>query len=287
MSKSITDYINTKPCIFKENLYEEPVSSILILYTLLSSCMYVVIKLFTYILKPLSVSKSIETAKESKEYSQKLSDILNNQVVCYIVKDKNPNAFNIGGKSCYITDTLFNMCDDRERISIFLHEYGHYKNNHHIKILSFDLTFGAVSIIAFDMLLIIFFDILIPFVVPVLSSFLGDFFIRKITKAHEYEADGFVAQYGYKKELMSSLSKIEVFVKKQICKDLSKKECEEVLNTMRENSTHPTLKERFKHILVIPVIQRFIFKMSVTSEDTNIFQDIKSYLKQKIFNMVS
>lgn len=286
MSKSITNYVNSKPCLFKKLNESDPISGVLILYTLLSSCMYVVIKLFTYILTPLSVSRSIKTAKETKEYSQKLSEILNDQVICYIVKDKSPNAFNVGGKSCYITDSLFNMCDDRERISVFLHEYGHYKNNHHIKILSFDLTFGAVSIIAFDMLLIIFFDILIPFVVPILSSFLGDFFIRKITKAHEYEADGFVAQYGYKTELMSSLSKIEDHVKKQVCKDLSKKECEEVLATMRENSTHPTLKERFKKILVIPVIQRFIFKMSVTQSDTNIFQDIKSYLKQKIFNIL-
>jgi Zn-dependent protease with chaperone function len=289
--KSITEYLQDRKCIFdydKEDIeqineFDPGTTSILLLYTLLSTAFYIVIKLFTFMISVTSFNKLIKKAQPLPEYDKKMSNILKQEIHCFIIKDKSPNAFNAGDHNCFMTDTLYDMLTDKERIAIFLHEYGHFHHNHSIILFGFELTFGTLAIITLDLILIYTFQILIPFVVPVLSGILGNYFTRKLSKAHEFEADKFVAEYGYQKPLISGLKKIEGWVRIQLCKKLNKEDCDKTIEIMHDYGTHPNFKERFERILATPTAQRFIVMVSLKQDDDgdDIFTSIKNFLKQK------
>jgi len=283
--KSIIKYLNNKDCIFKydkqqEPLYEE-VFTIFTILTLISSCLLIIIKLFGFLLGILSFHLAVKKAKELPEYSDKLSKILNTTIKCYLITDSQPNAFNAGGKSCYMTTKLFGMLNDKERIAIFLHEYGHYKFNHMIKMFGIEVTFGVLSIATFNVITILLLgDFITPRLGIFVALFISKLFANKFSKLQEFDADKFSSEYGYQKDMVGGLTKMEKWVKKQICAGLKPKECDDAINAMHNNSTHPSFKERFEKILETPTIHKFIFAMAIKPTE-NLYDTIKSYLKKK------
>lgn len=291
--KSILEYLNKDKCIFKydkEQVNEalEPITALFLTYALISASLYIVVRLLIYLLGSLSFHKIVKDKKELTEYSKKISEILNEEIVCYIVKDKTPNAFNAGQKYCYMTNKLYDMLTDRERIAIFLHEYGHYKNNHHIKIIGFETTLGVLTSVTINTILYFSLGIILPPLAFIISLFLSRHLANKLSRLQEHDADQFAAQYGYQKDLVTGLKKIEDWVKEKICKDLKKEECKQALQAMSENSTHPGFKERFKKILQTKTIQRFIYVMSIRHNDRDDLYDlIKRYIKTKWTELIS
>lgn len=285
--RSILKYIQKEKCIFEYNKEEilneaEPLTTLFLTYLLVSSLFYITIRLLAFILGSLTFDKIIKKKEELPDYSKKLSEILNdNEIICYKIKDNTPNAFNAGQKYCYMTDKLYDMLTEKERIAIFLHEYGHYKNNHHIKIVGFETTFGVLTSATINVILYFTLGVIIPPIAFIVSLFVSSYLGRRISRAQEHEADEFAAQYGYQQDLIGGLKKIEDWVKLKICKDLKKEDCNQALQVLSENSTHPSFKERFVKILKTKTMQRFIYVMSIRSDDTDLYTIIKRYIKTK------
>jgi Zn-dependent protease with chaperone function len=68
------------------------------------------------------------------------------------------------------------------------------------------------------------------FFIPIIPFLLGVFFTNIISnvqsRAQEFEADDYTVKYGYRKHMVSSLKKIESYVKLKLCDGISKKDCD-------------------------------------------------------------
>lgn len=178
--------------------------------------------------------------------TKKLKDITKkSKVKAYMIADDSMNAFSLGTKSLYITRGLYKILNEKERIAVLLHEYGHTIHHHSYK----RMVVSSLSVMAWV-------NIVIKFVQTLPGMMLGFMFDTIINtmynaiygKKHEFIADSVAAQYGYKKELVSALNKLEKIVRKQLCKGLSKQECDNALEQLHKWSDHPDFSERVKKL---------------------------------------
>lgn len=134
------------------------------------------------------------------------------------------NAFFSGfgkTKKVMIFDTLLSKLTEKEICSVIAHEIGHANYNHMIKdmlvtliklsIYTFMFYLLATSNFIsnnleiteyFSFVVIVFILLLTP--IGVISSLISNIISRK----HEYEADAIAVEYGYGKEMISSLKKV-------------------------------------------------------------------------------
>jgi Zn-dependent protease with chaperone function len=181
------------------------------------------------------------------EKTEEIKKIVNDEIKVKLIPTKEPNAFNAGGKSLYITSGLLKMLNPKEATAVLLHEYGHYVGKHMVKRIGLTMSPEIISEI-----------ILIRYVPEVFSKFfsiiLTKMFISlgyNVTfgRRHEYFSDSYAAKLGYKQELISSLKKIDVWVREQLCKKVSESECDRIIEEMHRGDAHPILNDRVKNIL--------------------------------------
>lgn len=284
--KSIVKYLQEDDCIFKydkedsKKILNEEVLTLYLFTTLIMSCLLIIIKIVNYIIGSIYFHVEIKKAKELDEYSKKLSEILKDDIKCYMIVDVEPNAFNAGGKNCYMTNSLFAMLNDKERTAIFLHEYGHYKAKHIFKLFGFETTVGVLAVATLNTVLSFMGVNSILFILVYISMIISKLFGNNLSRSFEYDADKFAAEYGYQKELVTGLKKIERWVRDNLCKQLKKDECDQAIEALHDNSTHPSFKERFEKILKTPTIRKFVLAMSINPTE-NLYTTIKLYLKKK------
>lgn len=241
-----------------------------------TTIMYALWVLIRYILGFHSLQSEIRRwSKELPELSQSLQEVIKDpEVKVYQLRDKEPNAYSVGD-ICYITNTLYDMLSEKERLAVLLHEYGHYHRKHMIKQAGVEMTTGILSVAAFQAASLYFLGFFIPFV-----FYFGKFMSTKMTlilaRAQEYDADTYVKELGYHKELASALKKIERWIRNDICQDLKRSECEEALNLLSDKTTHPTFKERIERLLEKPIIKKFMFVTAISNfSPKRVFEKLK------------
>ncbi len=125
-------------------------------------------------------------------------------------------------KRIVLYDTLIDQMSTEEIVAVLAHEIGHYKHRHVLKGFLLTLPFNLVLFYllgltlgsdlpalaaggteaSFHLNALVFFTIYTP--VSMAFDLLGNVFSRR----HEYQADGYAAQYGYGEFLISALKKL-------------------------------------------------------------------------------
>lgn len=197
-----------------------------------------------------------------KERTDKMREILkDDKVRVFWIKASQPNAFNIGTRSLYYTTYLRKMLTDKELESVLCHEYGHFVGKHMEKAVATDVSVGLLSGFIFS-----FIDLpamiktkLVIILTMITKAFASIGYNITFGRRHEYFSDSYAAKMGYKEELISSLHKIDKWVREKICKDLTKEECDDLLKNMNKWDEHPELKDRIDNILK-SIVKDFLVK---------------------------
>jgi len=280
-NRSITKY--------QETLTEDLVTAYAVILGIHSLLTFISL-LVSYLLGIFTFSQSVKTRKELTKYSTKISQIVQEQITCYLVQDKTPNAFNAGGKTCYMTTALYNMLTDKEIISVFLHEYGHYQKLHIYKTASVHFSSSILILAVVDFASIVFLGLYFPAFVVILGLIFGRSVADWYAKRNELEADEVAVKFGYRDEFISALKKLEAYTRKDVCKKLSKKDCESFFEDLQKNGTHPAFKDRYEHILSLPSVAKAIayFAKNIHSNgwSQSLSDKIKSFVTSAV-NLVS
>lgn len=209
----------------------------------------IIIEALLFFFTRISLSQMIRNRQFDKKYTKIIFDITKDQNIrVYSIDMPEPNAFSVFGKNVYYTTSLQNMLTEKELIAVLLHEFSHYKNKDAMKMYFMTTIPSAI------------FSIIVGTIskkdaVTFFTSILGRILIScylKRTKGRKYElrSDSDAAKYGYGKYLISSLKKLDEYLRKQICKNnMSKEECDKLIESMHTLDEHPMLEERIKNIL--------------------------------------
>lgn len=184
---------------------------------------------------------------KSIKYTNKIKQISNYDIEVYIVKTGIKNAWNIGSKKLFITDSLMKKLNENEIIAILLHECGHYAN--------YDVQKNIYLVSPLSQILsayIIFPLVFIPggILLAILMRIIMANTIEKLIRKHlhgrkaEFLADSFASEYGYGQHLISALNKLTLEFKKEYCKNKNKTECKFAMDQIYFYDEHPQLFER-------------------------------------------
>lgn len=190
--------------------------------------------------------------RKSNKLTKLIRDILNDEDVdVYLVADTSPNAFYAGGKGLYITTGLIRLLKkEKYVIATLLHEYGHYKERHVHKHLTY-FGISNVAIMYAVMWLVTFLnpELGLGRMLLVIFYFLG----RNITdtsinvligRKYEYVADSYAAKYGYKDEMIKTLKILERYMRNILCSKVSKGDCDAMIEDLHRFDEHPTFSRR-------------------------------------------
>lgn len=273
------DKINThlnklqKDIIKEETIQEiEPLSTTLIVGTI-----FVIVHLILFFISAYGIINKISV---SKELSMKLNKVLRsgNKWIVHVYKGLEPNAFTFGfGRHIIVSTELLKMLNEREVMAVLLHESYHNMKKHTYKemamkypffylcisvIISVGMTSGSIFIIP---------ALLIIYLISKVGGITKDILVGR---RMEYNADSFAAKYGYGKELISSLKKINKWVKEELSYQVCGKVCQMMRKIDSAIGEHPLLKNRIENILKD---EKNLKKVLVTKS----FGKIKSFLLKK------
>lgn len=225
----------------KESLSSESISTIILRKLVLS---LIVMFMFIGVL--------IISTKRKPIFEKKLLKITGKN---YIVRELNsdvPNAFCFGGfgKSIIYTKKLKELLNERELTSVFLHEIGH--------ITSYDVVRGMLA----DLGVLAIFNYLLKHISKGFSSTFSivavSILLNNIQKGpsillgkwFEYKADEYTVKYGYAKDLVASLEKLQkwsVDEKRKIVGTPTKLELAmDKINQILD--VHPSVENRVKRL---------------------------------------
>jgi len=197
-----------------------------------------------------SMGKKSENIKMSKRLREITSDP---NVTIWKVHSKEVNAFNAGGSQLYYFTGLVKQLKltDGELMAIMLHEYGHYKGKHVLKMQLaiypsyFIFTFIFKYLTKVDSIESAFMAIL-P--LNIIMKIYGVTFGRR----HETESDRAMVEYGHKKEALSAFKKLYMYVRKEVCGQMdipsSSKECKNIIKELHALDEHPDFETRIDNI---------------------------------------
>ena len=166
------------------------------------------------------------------------------------------NAFCTGltkKKTISLDDNLVNDYTTDQIIAVFAHEFAHARYNHQIKTLPFAFLRTVISVVALGILVNFsepftafgFSDVNYYFAFLLISliswpvSTVFDLISNRISRKHEYQADGFAAQEGYGTALIEALKKLS----KDSLTDLNPHPL-----VVKMLYSHPTLSQRIDAI---------------------------------------
>lgn len=200
----------------------------------------------------LVTSNMKSSLKVDKQLTTRLNKILKppKPYIVHTVKDKEANAFAVGGKHVFITSGLKKFLNPREVDAVLLHEVYHNKDLHIYKKMAYDYPLFYMAVAG----AIVFGSATAQ---PILG-FLAFVMILKIAKIpynitvgrrHERKADDYAVQFGYGQDLINALKKLE----RQYKKLMATQECDglcRIINKIDEAiDEHPTTKKRIESIL--------------------------------------
>ena len=149
--------------------------------------------------------------------------------------EKNAFVSGVFKPSLFLSSSLIEELNDKELMAVVLHEIGHIKNKHSLKAMFFKLAiFVLVTFLFYYTMIINKYNI---FVILGLGILFGVILLLNVLKSkkQEDEADLYVSQQGYGKELISALRKV----------NLDDDVCSKVDELF---SSHPSLDNRINNL---------------------------------------
>lgn len=201
-----------------------------------------------------------------------------NELTCYKIPDPTPNAFNIGTSSLYYYTGIHKLVGDKELIAIMLHEYGHYVGGHVWEKLAgltvaigllagtMALVLSGLPVIAGSIAIVIVQILFGPVVMAIMNKLIG--------RPQEYFADSYAAKHGYGRELITALKKLDSYIRGELCKGLTKQDCDDIIKDRHRWDEHPELEDRIRNILDNSLVKRVIATRNMTLI-TAFFEKIK------------
>lgn len=187
-------------------------------------------------------------------YLKKIKEITNKNVAVKVIKNNNPDAFNFGN-NVYITSKTIKLLTERELIAILLHESKHKIGYHSYITTTSDISFFTILVtilskmmskykIKENSLYASLFIISVLMIKFVTIATINIFIKRKM----EVSADSFAVKFGYGKDLISALTKLINFYKKNKtpCNTLL---CKTWLKINNLIASHPPLQKRIEKVL--------------------------------------
>jgi Zn-dependent protease with chaperone function len=198
-----------------------------------------------------SASTIKASVKVSRPLTKRLNSILKTRDwKVHLVPDKDPNAFAIGGKHVFITTGARKFFTPKEIDAIMLHEAFHSKDYHIYKKMAYDYplfylivtaSIASGTVVGFPWLGFLSFLILIKISkIP---------YAITIGRRHERKADDFAVKYGYAKELISALKKLEKDYLRQMAKYDCGTLCQLINKISNSIDEHPSVRKRIENIL--------------------------------------
>ena len=231
----------------QENIIQEiePISTALVIGSAIVLSHFILLINSTY-----DISKSI---KINKILSEKTNKVLKsgNKWIVHIINDKSIAAFSFGfGRHIFTSVGLIELLNERELMSVLLHEAYHNTKKHTYKELMYKYPLfyiaSFVAITTASTTGLIFAGVLSLFMILKMSDIL---FNITFGRRMEYNADSFAATYGYGDDLISSLEKIKTIVKKKIKNKSCGRICKIIQKIDRAIDEHPTMKNRIENVL--------------------------------------
>jgi len=201
-----------------------------------------------------SLAFFIALCKRNKKLERNLNNVLKDgrQWRVYVIRDSTPNAFCLATPKIFLHSGLIQKLNEKEVMAIMLHEVGHIQNRDAWKHIFADNAFmlmiiGIVSTSPAA-------PIVIPMVYFLLMmaknyGLIDTIFAMTLDRRAEKHADTTASKYGYGKELISALQKIDKWVKKQQSKRPCGKVCKLVNKINEVFDEHPPVKKRVENIL--------------------------------------
>ena len=177
--------------------------------------------LFMYVLIMVVISK------EDKSLSKKINKITGRYYSINIIESDSPAAFCFGGftNHIFITKGLMKLMNERELISICLHEVSHITTYDSIQSLILKASSISIALeISSNFAKFLFKNKTINITNAIILTVLLSIIISAIPtlllgKYHELKSDKYVIQYGYGKDLILALLKIEKWILENKVKD--------------------------------------------------------------------
>lgn len=217
----------------------------------LASLASLLVTFFTYV----SMSSEAKSMSVDKTLSNQINEILGSSKWRVHVlddgKQSQPNAFSLGfGKDIFITSSLVKMLTTREIIAVLLHEVYHSQAKHTVKgtFVKFPFVYLMYVAIIASVSASVFLAVGLFLLLNSIPEMMLNIFV---SKKMEMNSDKFAIKYGYGKDLISALDKIENYIK-TISK--SKPECTGVMCKFVSKinnilSSHPEYNKRVENIL--------------------------------------
>ena len=198
----------------------------------------------------LSVAAFKSTVKIDPKLSKEFNSVINDgkQWRVRVFPEETPNAFAITGKDVFITTGLLKMLNKREVMGVLLHEAWHCKDLHVWKNVASESVF--IYLIVFCAMTasaaVPFLGVLVAFLMKNVYNIM---YARLVGRRHELKADEYAVKFGYGKELISSLSKMEKWADKIRSQQHCNKICQLERSISEAIDEHPPTKKRIEIIL--------------------------------------
>lgn len=253
------------------------------------------------LLVQLAFFRLYKPGKFNKKYTEIIKKITgDDKISVYSFNDSSPNAFYASGYSLYYTTGLEKLLsNEKELTSVLLHEYGHYNENHVTKAIMSTTVLWAFLYVVINvaqkksdtpMMLRSLTNDYLPLLLFVINTIYAVTYGRKF----EYKADSYAKKYGYEKEFIRSLKKIERYIisrlRSELChKHDTKESCDEKversITAMELLDEHPSIKkriERLKKSIVRAFSKVFIRSGGDVDKLLNLVNKYKILLNKKI-----
>jgi len=210
-----------------------------------------VLQIFLYLF--LMIAASIGSSKTDKKLSKKINQLTGKDYDVRIMKGDAPGAYCFGGftKHIFISSGLIDIMTEREVIAVCLHEASHITSYDSIKILITRMSSVSILSLLLTKLLTFIYKnnksnliVILPILLGLIMIFLPTLLLGKY---NELKSDKSTIKYGYGRDLMSALQKLEEWVLKNQVKDSKIKMFIHKIQHLYDE--HPPIQKRVKKLL--------------------------------------
>lgn len=177
------------------------------------------IPLFTiYFLGPIRYLFRSKNYVLSEDYSSETKKFFKDPINVILMNNDDPNAFATGiipfSKTIILNTGLYSKLNNEEIVSLLLHEIGHHKKNHMLKLFFVNMVWSSITITFFNYLIspkfnqIEFFPAIIALYYGLVVTGGSLLIAGKFQKKFEYEADIFAVTNKNANNLINALIKL-------------------------------------------------------------------------------
>lgn len=221
--------------------------------------MFIMMALIRFLMSTfMRIMLHVKKQKIEKNLSDKVSEITKIRYTVISLEEKEPNAFCFYTfkRTIFITTGLIKLLNnERQVISVLLHEAGHVINHDIFKrhltqggpIWFFGGMLSSLEYMAVKRNINPFQATLI--IAVILLVILGKWWLSIGRKA-ETRADVYTVQFGYSKDLIISLKKLEVYIDKELKKlEKDNPDIRKQYEKVQEFDEHPKTRDRIKKLI--------------------------------------